>query len=56
MEVKLTQTKKGIEVQVGKAYLPGVFMSDIAAKKAANIYIAKIREDAIRRRNKKKNK
>lgn len=56
MEVKLIQTKKGIEVKVGRSYLPGYFLSDVAAHKAANIYIAGIEEDKRARRRKKQKK
>ena len=53
MEVKLTYTKKGIEVQVGRAHLPGVYMSDIHAHKAADRYIGAYKKAAEAKSKKK---
>lgn len=51
MKVIYTYTPKGIQVQVGKAVLPGFFLGEIQAEKAANKYIGLIRQSAKNRKN-----
>lgn len=52
MQVEYTVTNKGFEVKVGKAHLPGYFLSEIMAKKAADRYIALINADKEARKKK----